>query len=77
MGSIVKGMSSSWLSGGEQLEQLKVVRVEERDVAVDPAVVPEGLVTFLKERKARRDLEVRRAKREERCLMSVEPHALS
>lgn len=51
-------MGSSWLSGGEPLEQLSVVRIEERDVAVDPAVVPEGLVAFLKERKARRDREV-------------------
>ena len=59
MGSIVKGMGSSWMSGGEQLEQLKVVRVEERDVAVDPPAVPPGLVAFLEERKTRRDREVR------------------
>lgn len=58
MGSIVKGMSPSWLSGREQLERLRVVRVKERDVAVDPPVIPEGLVAFLKERKARRDREV-------------------
>ena len=58
MGSIVKGMGSSWLSGGEQVEQLKVVRVEERDVAVDPPAVPPGLVSFLGQRKARRDREV-------------------
>lgn len=59
MGSIVKGMGSSWLSGGEQLEQLKVVRIEERDVAVDPPAVPQGLVSFLEQRKTRRDREVR------------------
>lgn len=58
MGSIVKGIGSSWLSGGEQLEELRVVRVEERDVLVDPPVVPPGLLKFLEDRRERRRREV-------------------
>ncbi|CAN0199581.1 unnamed protein product [Pylaiella littoralis] len=82
MGSIVKGMSPSWLSGGEQLEQLRVVRVKERDVAVDPPVIPEGLVAFLKERKARRDREstpltLEQARARYRAGLKVLPHSFS
>lgn len=55
----MKGIGSSWLSGGEHLEELRVVRVEERDVLVDPPVAPPGLLKFLEERKERRDREVK------------------
>lgn len=59
MGSIVKGIGSSWLSGGgEQAEELRVVRVEERDALVEPPVAPPVLVAFLETRRTRRDREV-------------------
>lgn len=59
IGAIVKGMNSSWMSGGEHVEELGVVVVDESDVCVDPPAVPEGLAAFLAERKGRRGREVR------------------
>lgn len=54
----MKGMNASWMSSGEQLEELRVVRITEKDVAVEPPVVPVRLATFLAEREKRRGREV-------------------
>ncbi|CAM9621483.1 unnamed protein product [Ectocarpus sp. 8 AP-2014] len=83
MGSIVKGIGSSWLSGGgEQVEELRVVRVEERDALVEPPVVPPGLVAFLETRRTRRDREttpitLEQARARYRAGLRLLPHTLS
>lgn len=47
------------MSSGEQMEELRVVRVQVREAVIAPPVVPAGLSIFLAERERRRKREVR------------------
>ena len=59
IGAIVKGITAR-KTESEQPEELRVVRVAERDVVVDPPAVPAGLMKFLTKREERIYQEVRR-----------------
>lgn len=57
--AIAKEKIASWMTRPEQPEELRVVRITERDGEVDAPAIPGALVKFLAERDERRRREVR------------------